>query len=259
MTNKMAKHHRHQNINRSPRLSYLTSHSQSQSFMSEGGGEMAEMLSLDESENLLSERYSGSASAIQVISGSAYNGSGLGSTLTMSGGPSHLQHQQRLEELGISYSDGGFNSKLLSPAVTIVEMTAGGLLPNSGNLRHKNHHKHRLPPSGAASATAAAAAAVAASTEQTTLNAIGKFAKGHTPVEPLSITDFFVSVSTGLFLCLGLQMSVDRGGPQEWGEATRSYVKAQRRHAGRATFQGQVYNFLERPAGYKCFIYHVSV
>lgn len=50
---------------------------------------------------------------------------------------------------------------------------------------------------------------------------------------------------------IGLQLSIDRGGPQEWGEATRSYVKAQRRKiAGRATFQGQVYNFLERPG--KC-------
>lgn len=48
-------------------------------------------------------------------------------------------------------------------------------------------------------------------------------------------------------------------GPAEWGEATRSYVKSQRRHAGRATFQGKVYNFLERPTGWKCIIYHVLV
>ncbi|XP_058833629.1 uncharacterized protein LOC131691334 [Topomyia yanbarensis] len=223
MTNKMAKHHRHQNINRSPRLSYLSSHSQSQSFMSSdgGGGEMAEMLSLDESENLLHEPFGGSGSTIQVISGAAYHGAGLGPFNGSGGGPNHLQQQQRLEELGIGFGD--YNSKLLSPAVTIVEMTSGGLLPNSGNLRHKN----RKLKAGAAAA--AAAAAMAGSGEQATLNSIG------------------------------LQMSVDRGGPQEWGEATRSYVKAQRRHAGRATFQGQVYNFLERPAGYKCFIYHVSV
>lgn len=31
------------------------------------------------------------------------------------------------------------------------------------------------------------------------------------------------------------------------------------KRAGRATFQGKVYNFLERPAGWKCFIYHFSV
>lgn len=57
---------------------------------------------------------------------------------------------------------------------------------------------------------------------------------------------------------LGLQLSIDRG-PHEWGEATRSFVKAQRRHAGRATFQGKIYNFLERPAGFRCFIYHFVV
>lgn len=50
-----------------------------------------------------------------------------------------------------------------------------------------------------------------------------------------------------------------QSGPQDWGEATRSYVKSQRRHAGRATFQGKVYNFLERPTGWKCIIYHVLV
>ncbi|KAL1380402.1 hypothetical protein pipiens_003583 [Culex pipiens pipiens] len=242
----MAKHHQHQhhhqNINRSPRLSYLTSHSQSQSFMSESG-EMTEMMDL-ESENLLGERY---GSAIQVISGSSYNGSGgllaasagNGSDLLLGTSAAtrvaalnyqqqlqilqqqqqQLQQAQQLEELGIGFAEGSFNSKLLSPAVTIVEMTAGGLLPNSGNMRQKNMK--------AKSAVAAAMAASGA--EQANLNAIG------------------------------LQLSVDRGGPQEWGEATRSYVKAQRRHAGRATFQGQVYNFLERPAGYKCFIYHVSV
>lgn len=57
-----------------------------------------------------------------------------------------------------------------------------------------------------------------------------------------------------------IQFVLDRSGPEEWGEATRSYVKSQRRNAaGRATFQGQVYNFLERPVGWKCFIYHMAV
>ncbi|EAT38676.1 AAEL009455-PA [Aedes aegypti] len=214
----MAKHHHHhqhhpQNTNRSPRLRYMTSHSQS--FMSECG-EMTEMMSLDESDNLLDERYGVSGPSIQVISGSAYNGGSAGPSSHQQN--QQQQQQQRMEELGIGFSDGGYNSKLLSPAVTIVEMTAGGLLPNAGNMRKKNFKNK-----------SAAAAAMAATGEQASLNAIG------------------------------LQLSVDRGGPQEWGEATRSYVKAQRRHAGRATFQGQVYNFLERPAGYKCFVYHVAV
>lgn len=38
----------------------------------------------------------------------------------------------------------------------------------------------------------------------------------------------------------------------------RYHVKEHRR-AGKATFQGQVYNFLERPTGWKCFLYHFSV
>ncbi|XP_077285922.1 potassium voltage-gated channel subfamily KQT member 1-like [Arctopsyche grandis] len=47
--------------------------------------------------------------------------------------------------------------------------------------------------------------------------------------------------------------------PREWGAAGRYLVRKQRRHAGRATFQGQVYNFLERPVGWRCFIYHFTV
>lgn len=65
-------------------------------------------------------------------------------------------------------------------------------------------------------------------------------------------------------LCLiaatgSVQLSLDRSGPAEWGEVTRSFVKAQRRHTLRTTFQGQVYNFLERPSGWKCIIYHTIV
>lgn len=56
-----------------------------------------------------------------------------------------------------------------------------------------------------------------------------------------------------------VQLSLDRSGPAEWGEVTRSFVKAQRRHTLRTTFQGQVYNFLERPSGWKCIIYHTIV
>ncbi|XP_011646852.1 potassium voltage-gated channel subfamily KQT member 1-like isoform X1 [Pogonomyrmex barbatus] len=37
------------------------------------------------------------------------------------------------------------------------------------------------------------------------------------------------------------------------------YHEKEHRRAGKATFQGQVYNFLERPTGWKCFLYHFSV
>ncbi|PSN54368.1 hypothetical protein C0J52_14117 [Blattella germanica] len=37
------------------------------------------------------------------------------------------------------------------------------------------------------------------------------------------------------------------------------YLMKEHRRAGKATFQGQVYNFLERPTGWKCFMYHISV
>ncbi|XP_040162559.1 potassium voltage-gated channel subfamily KQT member 1-like isoform X3 [Anopheles arabiensis] len=255
----MAKHHRiptlAENINRSPRLSYLASHSQSASFMSEGG-EITELMALDESENLLHDRtasvqvISGSGGALCGSYGSSYASGTLAGPLTpggrmlvggnvvaaataINGGGgvnaggispgvgSYGEGSERLEELGIPFNEqlmyGAVGGKLLtgSPTVTILEMAGGG---GHAALRQKNFKRKST-----------ATAAMVASGEQTSLNAIG------------------------------LQLSVDRGGPQEWGEATRSYVKAQRRHAGRATFQGQVYNFLERPAGYKCIVYHISV
>ncbi|XP_069691061.1 potassium voltage-gated channel subfamily KQT member 1-like isoform X5 [Periplaneta americana] len=37
------------------------------------------------------------------------------------------------------------------------------------------------------------------------------------------------------------------------------YLMKEHRRAGKATFQGQVYNFLERPTGWKCLLYHISV
>ncbi|KFB51349.1 hypothetical protein ZHAS_00019409 [Anopheles sinensis] len=259
----MAKHHRvptlAENINRSPRLSYLSSHSQSASFMSEAG-EITELMALDEAENLLHDR----TASVQVISGgsggalcgsfgsyasgtlagqltpgrlvaatglgvapvgAANGGAGAGAAVIGGGGVSPGVGSfgdgcERFEELGIS-----FNEQLLYGV-------GGKLLPSSPAVTI-------VEMAGGVGAAALrqknfkrksmATAAIVASGEQTSLNAIG------------------------------LQLSVDRGGPQEWGEATRSYVKAQRRHAGRATFQGQVYNFLERPAGYKCIVYHVSV
>lgn len=36
------------------------------------------------------------------------------------------------------------------------------------------------------------------------------------------------------------------------------YLSKEHRRAG-ATFQGKVYNFLERPTGWKCFVYHFTV
>lgn len=47
--------------------------------------------------------------------------------------------------------------------------------------------------------------------------------------------------------------------PPKWGEAGRYATKQHRKIAGRATFQGQVYNFLERPDNWKCFLYHIIV
>ncbi|KAK3856008.1 hypothetical protein Pcinc_037627 [Petrolisthes cinctipes] len=36
------------------------------------------------------------------------------------------------------------------------------------------------------------------------------------------------------------------------------YVMKERK-TNKTTFQGRVYNFLERPTGWKCFLYHFSV
>ncbi|KAJ8945089.1 hypothetical protein NQ318_005269 [Aromia moschata] len=47
--------------------------------------------------------------------------------------------------------------------------------------------------------------------------------------------------------------------PLNGGEAARYASKQHKKIAGRATFQGQVYNFLERPDNWKCFVYHIIV
>ncbi|KAK5643597.1 hypothetical protein RI129_007442 [Pyrocoelia pectoralis] len=47
--------------------------------------------------------------------------------------------------------------------------------------------------------------------------------------------------------------------PPKWGDAARYATREHRKIAGRATFQGQVYNFLERPDSWKCFVYHMVV
>ncbi|XP_048262887.1 potassium voltage-gated channel subfamily KQT member 1 isoform X9 [Bombus affinis] len=54
-----------------------------------------------------------------------------------------------------------------------------------------------------------------------------------------------------------LLLGANTGGERNTWEG-RYHVKEHRR-AGKATFQGQVYNFLERPTGWKCFLYHFSV
>ncbi|KAK1124420.1 hypothetical protein K0M31_006780 [Melipona bicolor] len=54
-----------------------------------------------------------------------------------------------------------------------------------------------------------------------------------------------------------LLLGANTGGDRNTWEG-RYRVKEHRR-AGKATFQGQVYNFLERPTGWKCFLYHFSV
>ncbi|KAK6618167.1 hypothetical protein RUM44_002618 [Polyplax serrata] len=38
----------------------------------------------------------------------------------------------------------------------------------------------------------------------------------------------------------------------------KRYLMKEHRRAG-ATFQGKVYNFLERPSGWKCVLYHIAV
>ncbi|KAL3266658.1 hypothetical protein HHI36_010821 [Cryptolaemus montrouzieri] len=47
--------------------------------------------------------------------------------------------------------------------------------------------------------------------------------------------------------------------PPKWGRAGRYAQHQHRKIAGKATFQGQVYNFLERPDNWKCFVYHFIV
>lgn len=205
---KMAKHHRiptlAENINRSPRLSYLASHSQSASFMSEGG-EITELMALDESENLLHDRtasvqvISGSGGALCGSYGSSYASGTLAGPLTpggrmlvggnvvaaataINGGGgvnaggispgvgSYGEGSERLEELGIPFNEqlmyGAVGGKLLtgSPTVTILEMAGGG---GHAALRQKNFKRKST-----------ATAAMVASGEQTSLNAIGKCAIG---------------------------------------------------------------------------------
>ncbi|XP_018322348.1 uncharacterized protein LOC108735058 isoform X3 [Agrilus planipennis] len=60
--------------------------------------------------------------------------------------------------------------------------------------------------------------------------------------------------------CQGLRTaSLLLESPPKWGEAARYASKQHKKIAGRATFQGQVYNFLERPDNWKCFVYHMTV
>ncbi|XP_058794578.1 potassium voltage-gated channel subfamily KQT member 1-like isoform X2 [Phymastichus coffea] len=76
---------------------------------------------------------------------------------------------------------------------------------------------------------------------------------------PSPLSDTTTLPSDNIDACGGidqrLQLTVT-GDRQTWEGRYR--VKEHRR-AGKATFQGQVYNFLERPTGWKCFLYHFSV
>nr|CAD7194177.1 unnamed protein product [Timema douglasi] len=47
--------------------------------------------------------------------------------------------------------------------------------------------------------------------------------------------------------------------PKERSNWEERYITKEHRRAGKASSQGHVYNFLERPTGWKCLVYHVGV
>lgn len=48
------------------------------------------------------------------------------------------------------------------------------------------------------------------------------------------------------------------GGPIEKVFETH-FRQSKKQNSNKLTFQGKIYNFLERPTGWKCFVYHFSV
>ncbi|XP_059622249.1 potassium voltage-gated channel subfamily KQT member 1-like isoform X2 [Phlebotomus argentipes] len=140
----------------------------------------------------------------------------------------HADHYQKPTGPG----GNGSHGKFLSPTVTIEE--AHQSTDKNGGARAK--------------ADLDVPVACGANLRQKRLSS-----SATSPFTELTSLTNFANSGTG-----SIQLSMDRG-PHDWGETTRSYVKAQRRHAGRTTFRGQVYNFLERPSGWKCIIYHISV
>ncbi|GAB0092067.1 Voltage-gated potassium channel [Sergentomyia squamirostris] len=144
----------------------------------------------------------------------------------------HMDHYQRLLA-----TSSAANSNFLSPTVKIDEPTSPKEVTN------KNGGK-----------TADLDVPLSVSTSNAVMRQKRLSSSAATsPFTELTGLTNFTSSGTG-----SIQLSMDRG-LHEWGETTRSYVKAQRRHAGRTTFRGVVYNFLERPSGWKCIIYHISV
>ncbi|XP_044748822.1 potassium voltage-gated channel subfamily KQT member 1-like [Coccinella septempunctata] len=79
---------------------------------------------------------------------------------------------------------------------------------------------------------------------------------------PLSVSLLETSLDTGNAptpCCLHPASSLLLESPPKWGRAARYALHQHRKIAGKATFQGQVYNFLERPDNWKCFVYHFIV
>ncbi|XP_045479601.1 potassium voltage-gated channel subfamily KQT member 1 isoform X3 [Harmonia axyridis] len=79
---------------------------------------------------------------------------------------------------------------------------------------------------------------------------------------PLSVSLLETSLDTGNATtpcCLHPASSLILESPPKWGRAARYALHQHRKIAGKATFQGQVYNFLERPDNWKCFVYHFIV
>lgn len=52
-------------------------------------------------------------------------------------------------------------------------------------------------------------------------------------------------------------LDVIRGGPFE--KVFEAHYRSKDKKSNKFNIQGKIYNFLERPAGWKCFVYHFSV
>ncbi|KAK9886979.1 hypothetical protein WA026_019236 [Henosepilachna vigintioctopunctata] len=79
---------------------------------------------------------------------------------------------------------------------------------------------------------------------------------------PLSVSLFEASSETGnaaISCCLNPRPLLHFDSTQKWGRAAQYAMRENRKIAGKATCQGKVYNFLERPDNWKCFVYHFFV
>lgn len=52
-------------------------------------------------------------------------------------------------------------------------------------------------------------------------------------------------------------LDVLRGGPFE--KMFEVHFRQKEKKLNKLTYQGKIYNFLERPTGWRCFVYHFSV